>query len=56
MIPWGPSLINTTEGVPGLPLIRTTTGLPMMHDLRVFDTLEPKFTPFKFVLCGELTL
>ena len=31
-------------------------GLPMMYGLRVFDTLEPKFTPFKFVLHMELTL
>ena len=31
-------------------------GLPMTHSLRVFDTLEPTFTPFKFVLCMELTL
>ena len=28
----------------------------MMHGLRVFDALELKFTPFKFVLCMELTL
>ena len=34
----------------------TITGLPMTHRLRVFDALEPKFTPFKFVLCVELTL
>ena len=32
------------------------TGLPMTHSLHVFDTLEPKFTPFNFVLCAELTL
>ena len=31
-------------------------GLPMTHDLHVFDALEPEFTPFKFVLCVELTL
>ena len=28
----------------------------MMHGLRVSDVLKPKFTPFKFVLCVELTL
>ena len=32
------------------------TGLPMTHRLRVFDALEPIFTPFKSVLCVELTL
>ena len=26
------------------------TGLPMTHSLHVFDTLEPKSTPFNFVL------
>ena len=31
------------------------SGLPMMHGLRVFDTLEPKLNPFKFVLFVELT-
>ena len=31
-------------------------GLPMTHGLHVFDALEPKFTPFKFVLCVELSL
>ena len=31
-------------------------GLPMTHGLRVFDALEPKFTPFKFVPCMEFTL
>ena len=32
------------------------TGFPMTHGLRVFDALEPKSTPFKFVLCVKLTL
>ena len=32
------------------------SGLPIMHGLRIFDALEPKSTPFKFVLCMELTL
>ena len=32
------------------------SGLPMSHSLRVFDALEPIFTPFKSVLCVELTL
>ena len=31
-------------------------GLKMMHSLCVFDTLEVKFTPSKFVQCMELTL
>ena len=31
-------------------------GLPVTYGLRVFDPLEPKFTPFKSVLCMELTL
>ena len=30
-------------------------GLPMTHSLHIFDALEPIFTPFKFVLCVELT-
>ena len=30
--------------------------LQMMHGLRVFDALELKFTPFKFVLRMEMTL
>ena len=34
----------------------TVSGLPVMHSLRIFNVLEPKFTPFKFVLCVELTL
>ena len=29
--------------------------LPVTHGLRVFDALELKFTPSKFVLCVELT-
>ena len=33
-----------------------TAGFPMKHGLRVFDALEPIFTPFEFVLCVELTL
>ena len=33
-----------------------TAGLQMTHGLRVLDALEPKFTPFKCVLCMELTL
>ena len=32
------------------------SGLPMTRSLRVFDAQEPKFTPFKFVPCVELTL
>ena len=28
----------------------------MTHGFSVFDALEPKFTPFKSVLCVELTL
>ena len=28
----------------------------MTRSLHVFDALEPKFTPFKFVPCVELTL
>ena len=32
------------------------TGLPAMYSVRIFDTLEPKFTPFMFVLCAEYTL
>ena len=32
------------------------SGLPMTHGLHIFDALEPKFTPFKFVLCVDLTL
>ena len=35
--------------------VTNVTGLPMTHGLRVFDALEPKFTPFKFALCMELT-
>ena len=31
-------------------------GLPTTHSLRIFDALELKFTPFKFVLYVELTL
>ena len=31
-------------------------GLPKMHSLHVFDALEVKSTPLKFVLCVELTL
>ena len=31
-------------------------GLPVTHSLSVFDALEPIFTPFKSVLCMELTL
>ena len=27
------------------------SGLQMMHSLHIFDALELKFTPFKFVLC-----
>ena len=27
----------------------------MMHNLHIFDAVEQKFTPFKFVLCMELT-
>ena len=27
------------------------TGLPMMHGLHVFEALEQKFIPFRFVLC-----
>ena len=34
----------------------SVTGPPMMHSMCVFDALEPKFTPFKFILCVELTL
>ena len=30
--------------------------VPVMHGLCIVDVLEPKFTPFKFVLCVELTL
>ena len=37
-------------------LNKHATGLPVTHGLRVFDALEPKVTPFKFVLCVELTL
>ena len=38
--------------------LKPASGLPMTHDLRIFDALEPKFTPFKFkfVLCLEFTL
>ena len=32
------------------------SGLPMTHGLRVSDAPQPKFTPFKFVVCVELTL
>ena len=33
-----------------------TAELPIMHSLHVFDILELKVIPFKFVLCVELTL
>ena len=38
--------------------ITLRSGLPMRHCLLTFDALEvePKFTPFKFVLYVELTL
>ena len=42
--------------IQGFHLILHFTELPMTHSLRVFDALEPKFIPFKFVLCVELTL
>ena len=35
---------------------KNKTGLQMMHSLRVLDALEPISTPFKFVLCVELTV
>ena len=50
----GQSAPHKVFHVPILSLLYT--GLPMMRSLRVFDALEPKFTPFKFVSCMELTL
>ena len=37
-------------------ITQKTPGLLMMHSLRIFDTLDQKFTSFKFVLCVKLTL
>ena len=37
-------------------MIAAALGLPVMLSLRVFDALEPKLIPLKFVLHVELTL
>ena len=53
--------VETKHKIISMPDLRNAlnkhaTGLPMTHGLRVFDALEPKVIPFKFVLCVELTL
>ena len=44
---------NTTNN--GRLMTGKKAELPMTHSLRIFDILELKFNPFKFVLFMELT-
>ena len=39
-----------------LRVILLYSGLPMTHSLRISDELEPILSPFKSVMCGDLTL